>query len=202
MARNQASDLGYYRRVKREDPSYTARDAVMEYLDEHPDEAAYIADQYWDDNPDDEMFDQDRIYDLIDQMKPEEAFRLGCMADEGIIGADWVRFDGYANLRIVHDPKEYRKDACRDGMRHILDGDYEISDELQEIIDLFSDRASYNRRPAKKASSDGTTKTKKASKNLAKAPARTGTGKPGPKKTAGRAKKSASRAKKSASGRR
>lgn len=153
MAKIQPADLGYYRRVKREDPTFTAGDAVMEYLDEHPDEAADIAAQFWENNPDDEMFSSDTMWDIVDAETPEEAFRLGCMADEGITGADWVRFDGYGNLRIVSNPKEYRKDACRDGMRHILDGDYEISDDLRAIIDLFRPSGSGNRRPAKKTAS-------------------------------------------------
>ena len=149
------------------------RTAVCEYLDKNFDEALDIARQYWyEKDPDGAMLSYDEACDYIEQMKPLDAFWLGRYS-ESINPGSWYRFDGYGHLEWVNE-EEYVSDVIEEICEDLPDGEYEISDELQAIIDRFmeDDGRSDNRRSAGTRCS-GTAKRsapkKKASKPKASA---------------------------------
>lgn len=140
------------------------RTAVCDYLDKNFDEALDIARQYWyEKDPDSAMLSYDEACDYIETMKPLDAFWLGRFSDS--IDADsWYRFDGYGHLKWVY-AKDYVSDVIEEICEDLPDGEYEISDELQAIIDRFmeEDEGSDNRKSAgtQRAKRPGTAKPKK-----------------------------------------
>lgn len=133
-------EMSYFRLCRRTDPTFTRRDAVIEYLNSHKDEAEDIARQYWMKNNDDEwVMENGEMWDRIGSMDPEDAFRLGQMS-ERVIDADYVRYDGYGNLEdATYTRFDLYRYACEEACDGILDGEYEISKNLEEVIGIWSD---------------------------------------------------------------
>lgn len=133
-------EMSYFRLCRRTDPTFTRRDAITEYLNSHDDEAEDIARQYWIKNDDDEwVMDNGEMWDRIGSMDPEDAFRLGQMS-ERVIDADYVRYDGYGNLEdATYSRRDLYRYACEEACEGIIDGEYEISKNLEEVIGIWSD---------------------------------------------------------------
>ncbi len=169
------TDFNTIKRYRDTDPTYTAEDAVIEYLKGHPGEARDIAYQYWDENcPENEPFDQEFAIDnIIGHMSPEDAYWMGVFSEK-LTSFGLFRLDGYGHFEAIDDEEEYMLDACKEAVHDIvLYGGYDVSKELQAIIDLFDededddeddDYRSNNRKSAPKK--------KPASKAGAKKPAK------------------------------
>lgn len=157
------ADLEYFRLCRRTDPTYTMYHAYKEYLSENTDEAEEIAQQYWENNSYDEVFDGYALEDYLSGLDPEEAFRAGVFASgyrddrEFNYNADHFRFNGYGNIESIedYDYDDIIMDAALDAFDGVSDGDYSISDELEEVLRIFGydggeddddDVASFNRK--------------------------------------------------------
>ncbi len=137
------------KRYRDTDPTYTVTDAIIEYLSGNPAEAKELAYQYWDRNdPDAIPFDKEfALEEVIGNMAPREAYWMGIFS-EPLTDFNLYRLDGYGHFQAIGDEEEYMLDACKEAVDDIADGEYEISDELQDIIDLFDeDSRSNNRKP-------------------------------------------------------
>ena len=188
--------IKYYRDT---DPTFTAVDAVIEYLRGHPDEARDLAYQYWGEHdPDGEPFDQEFAIDyILNHMSPEDAYWMGVFS-ERLNDYDLFRLDGYGHFEAIGDEEEYMLDACKEAVDGIVDGDYDVSDELQAIIDLFDDghrsnnrKSAPKKKPAKKSPAksqcvkrSGTSKgsSKKPSQSNNRKPRTTSGKKPAPRR--------------------
>ncbi len=176
-------NLEYFKRRRKNDPSYDAPTAIIEYLEENIQEAVLLAYQYWDKNDPDEIpFGMDYALDeIIGNMTPQEAYWMAINSDP-LSPHGSYRLDGYGHFEEIEDETEYMLDACREAADDIAGGWYEVSDELQAIIDLFDeDSKSNNRKPAAKkkpASKAKQSSNRKPRTTTGKAPAK----KPAPRR--------------------
>jgi len=140
------ADLEYFRLCRRTDPTYTMYHAYKEYLYENSDEAEEIAQQYWENNSyDDEVFDWGYLEEYLKGIDSEEAFRAGVFAKgygddrEFNYSAPYFRFNGYGNIESIedYDYDDIIMDAALDAFDGVSDGDYSISDELEEVLRIF-----------------------------------------------------------------
>lgn len=148
-----AADMDYFRRCIREDPSFEVKHAIVDYLSGNFDEAKEVADQLCDEcfnDPDGKLLSSDEAYEIIENMTPVDAYWMGrfsCNIDDGF----YYRIDGYGHFEEVIEPWDFLKDILYAGWENIVNGEVEISDDLQAVIDLFDDgHRSNNRKSAPK----------------------------------------------------
>ncbi len=177
-----AYDMAYFKRCIREDPTYEVKHAIVDYLSGDFDEAIEVANQICelDNCYDDKLLSYDEVYDFIELMSPVDAFDMGRYSDD-ITGDGYYRIDGYGHFSRVLKPWDCAKNILYDGFEHIVNGEVEISDELQAVIDLFDEDSRSNNRksaprkkPASKAGAKRPAKSQcvKRSGNAGKAPAK------------------------------
>ncbi len=136
-----AADLEYFRLCRDTDPTYEVKHAIVEYLHGDFDEARELANELCDDcfnNPDARLLDVDEVYDLVNLMEPIDAFNMGRLSDD--IDTRWYyTIDGQGYFEKVLEPWDYLKGILYDGWKHIVNGEFEISDDLQSVIDVFTE---------------------------------------------------------------
>ncbi len=134
-----AADLAYFKLCRDTDPTYGVEDAIVEYLHGDFDEAKYLTDQICDEcNPDGRLLTYDEANDVIEDMTPVDAYWMGrfsCNLDSG----SYYRIDGYGHFEPVFDPWGYLKDIIYDSWEDIVGGRYDISADLQSVIDVFDE---------------------------------------------------------------
>lgn len=173
-----AADMDYFKRCIREDPSFEVKHAIVEYLHGDFDEAKWVADQLCDEcfnDPDGKLLSSDEAYEIIENMTPVDAYWMGrfsCNIDDGF----YYRIDGYGHFEEVIKPWDFLKDILYAGWENIVNGEVEISDDLQAVIDLFDDghrsnnrKSATKKKPASKASQSN---NRKPRTTTGKAPAK------------------------------
>ncbi len=142
-----AVDLEYYRRCRDGDPTYYPADAIIHYLSTHIGEADDLANQICDDNGDQRLLTYDDCLDIIDRMRPDDAFRAGQTSDALMRGHFHI-FDG-DRFRLIPNPWAYMKDIIYFAADDIVRGKYEISEDLRAVIDVVAkgDFGTCNARP-------------------------------------------------------
>lgn len=173
------TNFSQIKRHRDTDPTYIVNDAISEYLKGHLDEAKDIAHQYWAEKcPEEEPFDQEfALEHIIGHMSPEDAYWMGVFSEK-LNDYDLFCLNGYGHFEAIGDEGEYALETIMEcAVDGIIGGDYEISDELQAIVDLFDDDddddyRSNNRKSAskKKPTSKGNTKKTPAKSQCVKRP--------------------------------
>ena len=212
-----AVDLEYFRRCRDTDPSYTVRDAIVEYLSGDFDEAVWLANEICElnDDYDRRLLTDDDVYEFIRNMDPLEAYQEGCCSGD-IKSGTYYRIDGYGHFEEVD--WDHVECILYDGWRRIVNEECDIPDDLQDIIDLFredddeddEDDDDVSSMSIKRGSSKGKASVKKPAtkSNCAKKPAKsqcvkssgTSKGKASVKKSASKPKQSNNRKPRTTSG--
>ena len=163
-------DLEYYRRCRDGDPTYYPVDAIIHYLSTRIGEADDLVNQICDDNGDQRLLTWDDCWDIIGKMEPDDAFCAG-MSSEPLMKGHFHTFDG-DRFRLIPNPWAYMKDIIYFAADDIVRGKYEISKDLQAVIDTVSkgDFRTCNSRP--KAGSKAKSVGKKSNNARPKASAR------------------------------
>ena len=169
------ADMGYYRLVRTSDPSYTARDAVREYLSENRDVAVRIC---YDLDLEDMPFDYDLLREYLSGMDPIDIFSRGVYCKRPFSFNGYFQFEGDGNLRSLDD-REFNSWCFTEACEHadeIIDGLVPIPAEMNRVLDLWRDPPEdldvlYNSKPSSRASPKMKCAPKKtASKASAKKP--------------------------------
>jgi len=180
-----AADLEYFRRRRDTDPSYGVQDAIVEYLHGDFDEAKELANQICDLNydPDGRLLTYDDVLDIIEYMKPVDAFFMARSSDN-VVDFGYYTIDGYGHFKAVYEYWDYLDGIISEGWEYVVNGECDISDDLQSVIDLFEgdDGRSDNRRSAGTKRS-GTAKRAAPKKKASKPKASAGRPKAGKSKT-------------------
>ncbi len=178
-------DIEYYRNHRDTDPTYTAYDALNQFLtyNNRFDEALDLANQIW--NGDEEeygprLLTYGECWDVIYEMEPSDAFRAGAQSDE--LWKDmFYTYDGQ-RFRWIRDPMAYMRDVFHAAIGDIIDGKYRLSKDLRAVLDSVT-KGEFRTCNAKRAGGSPARASKakpvktvpKASKNTrtkAKAPAK------------------------------
>lgn len=178
-----AADLEYFRLCRKTDPSYTVENAIMEYLSGDFDEAMEVANQICDlnDDYDSRVLTYDDVMDIIENMNPVDAFWDGRYSSCDINTSGYYYIDGYGHFEAADG--DHVMNIISDGWEHIVNGECDISDDLQDVIDVFEDDDDEDDDDYRSNNRKSATKKKPASKAGAKKPAksqcvkRTGTSK-------------------------
>ncbi len=166
-----AVDLNYFRRCRDFDPSYKVDNAIVEYLSKHFEEARRLANKICDLNNDSDrcLLSYYDVYGMVEDMSPIDAYEMGHHSDELSCG-DYYYTDEDGYFQITLTPWNHVKDILYDGYEDIVNGEFEISDELQSVIDVFQEDVSS--KCIKRTQSKKSSAKKPATKsNCAKKPA-------------------------------
>lgn len=165
-----AVDLDYFRRCRDSDPSYKVDNAIVEYLSKHFEEARWLANQICDLNNDSDrcLLSYSDVYEMVEDMSPIDAYEMGHFSEELSYG-DYYYIDGDGFFQITLAPWNHVKDILYDGYEDIVNGEFDISDELQSVIDVFQDDVSS--KCIKRTQSKSSAKKPATKSNCAKKPA-------------------------------
>ncbi len=185
-----AVDLEYYRRCRDTDPTYYPSDAIIHYLSDNFLEALELANQICDDNGDSRLLSYDDCWDMIEKMKPDDAYCAGMLSDT-LMRGHYFQFDG-DKFRLVPNVWSYMKDVFYFASEDIVAGKYDTSKDLRSVIDAVTkgDFKTCNvkarsgaRRPAQTSKARSGKPAPKTSRNVrskpgAKAPAKKAASRP------------------------
>lgn len=134
----------YYLDCRRTDPSYTADDAIKEWLSDNEDVAVGLARQYWveSEDYDAEPFDWDYFEEILDSMGAMEAFTRGHFAHDFSFNDPYVMVDGYGNFYTISESEFVDKcvELAEDSQfrEAILEGKLQIPPDMAEIVGIFA----------------------------------------------------------------
>ena len=151
------------------DSPHGLSNAIIRYLSTHMGEAFDLADQICDANGEPRLLTWDECWDIIGGMDPEDAFCAG-MTSDAIGKGHYHTFDGNS-FSTIPDHWAYMKDILYFASEDIARGRYEISKELQAVINAAGrgDFRNCNAKPAGKVSNNARTKAKTTARKPAKA---------------------------------
>lgn len=137
------TDMGYFKLVRRTDPTYTAVTAIHEWLYSNPDVAVELAQEVWPEiDPDSCPMDWDTMETYLKDLSPMDAFFVGRFSVDCDVNDTYFQMDGYGHFRSLND-YGYAK-ACVEfmsdnGYRAILNGDVEVPSDLAKVLALWGE---------------------------------------------------------------
>ena len=149
------ADMDYYRLVRTTDPSYTARDAIREYLSDNKELAIKICEYL---GLEDMPFGFKELKDHLSGMDPVDILSLRIHCGRPFSFNGYFQFEGDGNLRSL-DEQEYLSWCFSEACEHvdeIIDGLVPIPAEMNRVLDLWRGSPEdldvlYNSKPSSKA---------------------------------------------------
>ena len=136
-------ETSYYKLVRRTDYTYTAKNAIIEWLDEHPDVREELTDEWASENGDErwEYYPLDDLEDFLSGMNVWDVFSLGLHSQ--IVWSDpYFRFDGNGNIESISeiDVEKIRREITREDQfaEDILNGELAIPADMAQIVRMFA----------------------------------------------------------------